>query len=52
MISADREPVWLRDTVSVVTECGRAVKVRGIMVDVTKRRATEAALDQRDKQSR
>ncbi len=44
MIAADGRPVWLRDLVRVVVAGGRAVKLRGIMVDVTGEKATEAAL--------
>ena len=44
MVAADGRTVWLRDLVSVVIEDGRAVKLRGVMFDVTDRRQAEAAL--------
>ena len=44
MIAADGRTVWLRDLVTVVVEDGVAVKLRGIMVDVTDRRRAELAL--------
>lgn len=46
MIAADGRTVWLRDIVSVVVEGDVAVKLRGIMVDVTQRRRTEETLRQ------
>jgi PAS domain S-box-containing protein len=44
MIAADGRTVWLRDIVSVTVEGDVATKLRGIMVDVTERKRTEAAL--------
>lgn len=44
MIAADGRTVWLRDLVSVVTEQGAVVKLRGIMVDITERKNAEHAL--------
>ncbi|MBI1816510.1 MAG: PAS domain S-box protein [Deltaproteobacteria bacterium] len=44
MIAADGRVVWLRDIVSVVVENGRATALRGIMVDISRRKETEAAL--------
>lgn len=44
MIAADGRTVWLRDLVSVVVESDVAIKLRGIMVDVTDRKQTEEAL--------
>ncbi|MBV9124524.1 MAG: response regulator [Planctomycetes bacterium] len=43
MIAADGRVVWLRDLVAVVVEEGRATHLRGVMFDVTERRAKEAA---------
>jgi PAS domain S-box-containing protein len=43
MIAADGRVVWLHDLVTVVVEGGRATHLRGVMVDVTERRAKEAA---------
>jgi PAS domain S-box-containing protein len=44
MLAADGRVVWLRDLVTVVVEDGRPVRLRGIMVDVTEAKETEAAL--------
>jgi two-component system, cell cycle sensor histidine kinase and response regulator CckA len=44
MIAADGRIVWLHDLVTVVVENGRAVKLRGIMVDVTESKRSEEAL--------
>jgi diguanylate cyclase (GGDEF)-like protein/PAS domain S-box-containing protein len=35
MIAADGRVVWLRDVVNVVVENGKAVKIGGVMIDVT-----------------
>jgi PAS domain S-box-containing protein len=45
----DGRLVWLRDIVSVIVENGRAVALRGIMVDVTAQRQTEEQLRQAQK---
>ena len=44
MIAADGRVVWLRDLVSVVVENGRATRLRGLMVDVTRRKYDETML--------
>ncbi|HEV8578450.1 MAG TPA: PAS domain S-box protein, partial [Thermoanaerobaculia bacterium] len=44
MLAADGRTVWLRDIVTVVEEGGGAVKLRGIMVDVTERKGVEEDL--------
>lgn len=44
MLAADGRVVWLRDIVSVVVENEQTVKLRGVMVDITSHRASEAAL--------
>jgi PAS domain S-box-containing protein len=49
MIAADGRTVWLRDIVNVVVENEKAVKLRGIMVDITAHKRAEAL---RDGQSR
>ena len=46
MIASDGRVVWLRDIVSVVTEDGKPVKLRGLMVDVTEQRRMDAAVKQ------
>ena len=44
MLAADGRVVWLRDIVTVVVENGRAVMLRGIMVDITAHKAAETRL--------
>jgi PAS domain S-box-containing protein len=44
MIAADGRVVWLRDLVTVVVENGRATQLRGVMIDVTKRKQNEEML--------
>jgi len=44
MLAADGRIVWLRCIVTVVAEPGRPVRLRGIMVDITERKQTEAFL--------
>jgi PAS domain S-box-containing protein len=46
MIAADGSVVWLRDLVTVVVEGDRVTRVRGLMVDLTKRKQAEEALRQ------
>ncbi|MGH9902642.1 MAG: PAS domain-containing protein, partial [Pyrinomonadaceae bacterium] len=43
MMAADGRAVWLRDIVTVVVEDGAAVKLRGVMVDVTDHKLAEDA---------
>jgi signal transduction histidine kinase len=44
MIAADGPFVWVRDLVTVVVENGRATRLRGVMVDITRRKQAEEAL--------
>jgi diguanylate cyclase (GGDEF)-like protein/PAS domain S-box-containing protein len=44
MIAADGRVVWLRDLVNVVVENGRAVRSRGVMIDITAGKQAEANL--------
>jgi two-component system, LuxR family, sensor kinase FixL len=44
MIAAGGQIVWLRDLVTVVVEDDRATRLRGVMVDITKRKWAEEAL--------
>ncbi|HEV2730104.1 MAG TPA: PAS domain-containing protein [Terriglobales bacterium] len=44
MIASDGRAVWIRDLVTVVVENGRAIRLRGVMVDITKRKHGEKAL--------
>jgi PAS domain S-box-containing protein len=44
VIAADGKTVWLRDIVSVVTDPQGSVRLRGIMVDISKQKQAEEAL--------
>ncbi|MFE3866497.1 PAS domain S-box protein [Flavobacterium sp. LS2P90] len=44
MIAKDGSIVWLRDIVNVVFENGKAVSLRGIMIDITKTKVAEKEL--------
>jgi|GEM_PF-3405274 len=44
MIAADGRFVWLQDLVTVIVEQGRPMVLRGVMVDVTRRKEAEEAL--------
>jgi PAS domain S-box-containing protein len=44
MIASDGRAVWMRDLVTVVVENGRATHLRGVMVDVTRRKRDEEAI--------
>ena len=44
MIAADGRIVWLRNLVNVVVENNQPVKLRGVMVDITRQKQVEAAL--------
>ncbi|MEG9436011.1 PAS domain S-box protein [Edaphobacter sp. HDX4] len=44
MIAADGRVVWMRDLVTVVVEDGEATRLRGLIVDVTKRKQNEKGL--------
>ncbi len=46
MITLDGRVVWLRDIVSVVVEDGEPTLLRGLMIDVTDRKAVEAQIEQ------
>ncbi len=52
MTAADGRRVWIRDTVSVVVENSRVVKLRGLMVDITERKTAEEALRHSEEQLR
>jgi PAS domain S-box-containing protein len=45
MIAKDGDVVWLRDIVNVVLENGRAISMRGIMIDITKTKRAEKDLN-------
>ena len=44
MIAADGRVVWLRDLVTVVVESGRPTRLRGLMIDITRRKHDEKTL--------
>jgi len=45
MVHLDGHILWLRDIVSIIVEGGKAVKLRGVMVDVTEKKRTEQLND-------
>src|SRR5581483_8207119 len=50
MLAADGRVLWLRDKVTVVSEAGRPVQLRGIMLDITE--VKHAAQDLSDSEVR
>jgi two-component system, cell cycle sensor histidine kinase and response regulator CckA len=44
MLAADGRTIWLKDIVTVLLQDGQPVTLRGLMVDITALKATEAAL--------
>jgi PAS domain S-box-containing protein len=49
MIAADGRVVWIRDLVTVVIEQGRATRLRGVMMDVTRRKRNQEALERSER---
>lgn len=45
MIAKDGSIIWLRDIVNVVIENGKATRLRGIMIDITKSKEAEKELN-------
>jgi len=45
MIAKDGTVVWLRDIVNIIIENGRAISMRGIMIDITKTKEAEKDLN-------
>jgi PAS domain S-box-containing protein len=45
MVAADGRSVWLRDIVTVISEGGRPLKLRGVMVDVTSQHESRESLE-------
>jgi PAS domain S-box-containing protein len=43
MIAADGRTVWLRNLVTVVVDDDRAIKLRGVMIDITNQKRAEGA---------
>jgi len=52
MIAANGRSVWLRDTVGVVQHNDEVTNLRGVMVDITKRKEAELALQSSEAQLR
>jgi PAS domain S-box-containing protein len=52
MIAADRRIVWIRDTVRVHVDDGRAVSLSGIMLDITKEREAMEAVSRSEENYR
>ncbi|HEY82742.1 MAG TPA: PAS domain S-box protein [Dehalococcoidia bacterium] len=52
MVTADGRTVWLRDIVTVIVENDQPVKLRGLMVDITKRKRMEEALRESEERYR
>jgi len=52
MIAEDGRIVWLRDIVTVVVENDQPVKLRGVMVDITRRKRAEEALRESEERFR
>ena len=44
MIAADGRTIWLRDIVTVTAQSGEPVKLRGVMVDITRHKEADQAL--------
>jgi PAS domain S-box-containing protein len=44
MVAADGRAIWLRNIITVAVENDRAVRLQGIMVDITERKAAERAI--------
>ncbi|HEY3168204.1 MAG TPA: GAF domain-containing protein, partial [Candidatus Binatia bacterium] len=50
-IAADGRTVWLRDTVRVITdENGKAIRLRGVLIDITKSREAEEKLQKHSRE--
>jgi len=52
IVAADGSSVWLRDTVGVVQQDGKVTRLRGVMIDITKRKEAELALQSSEAQLR
>jgi len=52
MITADNRTIWLRDLVTVVVENEQAVKLYGVMFDITESKRMEIALQESEKTRR
>jgi PAS domain S-box-containing protein len=52
MVAADGRIVWLHDVVTVVVENDQPVRLRGVMLDITKRKRAEEALKESEERYR
>lgn len=52
MLAADGRTIWVRDIVTVLSDNGQAVKLRGIMVDITARKEAAEQLHQSEERFR
>jgi signal transduction histidine kinase len=52
MMASDGHAVWIRDTVSLIVENKKVAKLRGLMVDITEKKAAEEALRRSEEQLR
>ena len=52
MLAVDGRSVWLRETVTVMSEGDRPKVLRGLMIDITDRKQVEEALREREEQYR
>ena len=52
MLASDGHAVWIRDTVSLIVENQKVAKLRGLMVDITEKKAAEEALRRSEEQLR
>ena len=52
IVAADGSSVWLRDTVGIVQQEGGVTKLRGVMIDITRRKEAILALKESEAQLR
>jgi PAS domain S-box-containing protein len=52
MVAADGRVIWLHDAVTVVVENDQPVRLRGVMLDITKRKRAEEALRESEERYR
>jgi PAS domain S-box-containing protein len=52
MITADNQIIWLRDLVTVIVENDQAVKICGVMFDITEQKRAEQALQESEERFR
>lgn len=52
MVRADGEEVWFKDITTVVCDNGKAVSLRGVLIDITERRRIDEALHKSEERFR